>query len=801
MKIIFMSYIPANSRIFNLTAFLLFFIIENLFSGSRFVGIVTDKNNVPIQDVNIEMYPTSLGTTTDENGYFYFSRIDNGKYILNFHHISYEPQKLEVVSGVEDKVKIKIQLENSSIELNPITISKISSFGEKKIIEYKQISNSNSSNLVELLQDHSSISIDKTDGINTKISIRGSESKQVSVMLDGIIINSTMDGSFDINTIPVEIVDHIEIYKGGDLTLSSQGMGGIINVITKKQIKNKELSINYSNSGYFSDRDEISLHRFNNNQISTTLSWPFKIGNLIFSYANRRDENNWSYINVAKADEYRYINNPNIPRVQINAYNNSNNIYSMFNGNYKKIKYGIALSYNSIKYGMPGWYDQLYESAYLERDDLSFKIFYDHKINNDINLKINTYQDNGSKHIFINEIDSFYFVDNKDKYSNKGIKISTSYNSELFNLFSGLDLFAGVDLFSRLDLFAGVEYKEEEVESEMIVGYKQFRENSSAFSKVELVQNIFSDNYKFHIQGGIREEYFSNTNEFETLYSYGTFIEILHGSISIIPKFGYQKNYRLPTFSSMFWADNLYSSGNPDLKPEFSSMYDGALAFSFTNDKLSTSLSFSYYNKELDDLIVWVKKSTGKYMPENLRGGEISGTESDISFSYNDLLKDLIVWVKKSTGKYMPENLRGGEISGTESDIRNSYNDFLKLSFSLNTLSSKQFTDNIATHDKEIIYKPNKIFSAKVEYTYKDFKVGYISKYNGHMFLNETNSIDIDPFWLHNIQIAYTKVISEHMSAKFYLSSDNLLDEQYQVIYGYPMPGRKIETGIKFKIK
>ncbi|MDA3884294.1 MAG: TonB-dependent receptor plug domain-containing protein [Candidatus Delongbacteria bacterium] len=744
LKLFFMPYIPASSRNFNLTALILFFIFENLFSGSRFVGIVTDKNSIPIQNVNIELFPASKGTSTDENGYFSFSRIDNGKYILNFQHISFKSHQLDIISGIEDKVKLKIQLENSSIELNPIIVSRISSFVEKNVIESKEIENSNSSNLEELLKVNSTISIDKTDGINTKISIRGSESKQVSVMLDGIIINSTMDGSFDINTIPVEIIDHIEIYKGGDLTLSSQGMGGIINVVTKKEIKNKEFSIKYSNLGYFSDRDELSLQRFNNNQVSTAISWPFKIGNLIFSYSNNRDENNWTYINAAKADEYRYINNLNIPRDQTNAYNYSDNIYSMFSGNYKKIKYGMALSYNSIKYGMPGWYDQLYESAYLERNDLSSKIFYDHKLNENLGLKINAYQDLGSKHIFINEIDSFYFVDNKDKYNNKGIKISTSYNSEPINL------------------FAGFEYKKEEVESEMIAGFRQFRENSSAFSKFELVQNVFSDNYKFHIQGGVREEYFSNDEEFETLYSYGTYIEILEGSFSIIPKFGYQRNYRLPTFSSMFWADNLYSSGNPDLKPEFSSMYDGSLSLSYNNDIISTSISFSYYNKELKDLIVWVKKSTGKYMPENLRGGEISGTESDISILYHD---------------------------------------FLKLSFSMNTLSSKQFTDNIATNDKEIIYKPNRTFFAKIEYTYNDFIVGYNSKYNGHMFLNETNSIDIDPFWLHSIEIAYTKHINEHTSAKFYLISDNILDEQYQVIYGYPMPGRKIETGIKFKIK
>ncbi|MCK5760681.1 MAG: TonB-dependent receptor, partial [Candidatus Delongbacteria bacterium] len=618
LKIIFTSYIPAKSRIFNLTAFLLLFISENLFSGSRFVGIVSDKNNVPIQDVNIELYPTSLGTTTDENGYFFFNRIDNGKYIIKFSHVSYKSHQIEIFSGIEDRVKLKIQLESNYLELDPIIVSKVSSSAEKRIIERKEIELSSSSNLEELLKDLSTISINKTDGINTKISIRGSDSKQVCIMMDGMIINSTMDGSFDINTIPIDIIDQVEIYKGGDISLSSQGMGGIINIITKKNIKNKEFSLKYSNLGYLSNRDGLSKDKFNNHQVSATVTWPFSIGNLIFSYSHKENENNWSYINAAKTDEWRYINNPNIPRDQTNAYNYGDNFYTMFNSNLKKVKYGLTLNYNVVKYGMPGWYDQLFENAYLNNRDLKFRVFSKYEFNKRTDIKIEAFQDFGWKYVHIDEISSMYFVDNEDRFNNKGVKVSTSTSSGSFNLFSGL------------------EYKKEQVESNMITGFEQFRENTSAFTKLELIRNIFNDNYKAHLQGSIREEYFSTTKEFETLYSYSTFIEISKGMISIIPKFRYNRNYRLPTFSSMFWADNLYSSGNPDLKPEFSNMYESSLSLSFTGNMISTSISFSYYTKELEDLIVWVQKSTEKYIPENLCGGEISGTESELCISFNN---------------------------------------------------------------------------------------------------------------------------------------------------------------------
>ncbi|MBN2790308.1 MAG: TonB-dependent receptor [Candidatus Delongbacteria bacterium] len=744
MKIIFIQYIPAYRRIFNLTAIFLFFISTDLFSGSRFTGNVTDKNNIPLQDVNIELFPTSLGTTTDENGYFSFARVDNGKYILKFSHVSFKPFELEALSGTADKLKLKIQLQNNNIELVPISVTNISLFSEKKIIPREEIERSNSSSLVDLIDDLSPISIEEVDGINTKVSIRGSDSKQVCIMVDGTIINSKMDGSFNINSIPVEIIDHIEIFKGGDISLTSQGMGGIINIVTKKEIKGKEFSLKYSSLVYFSDRDNLTFDRFNNNQISAMVSWPLKTGNLVLSYNNKRNENNWSYINAAKADEYRYINNPNLPRIQGNAFDHSDNFYTMYSANFKKINYGLVFNYSLVKYGMPGWYDLPYESAFMEKDDASYKIFYDQKLSSSAGVKIDISQEMGSKHVYINEIDSFYFADNTDLYDNRKIKLSTSFNN------------------GSIISFSGIEYKREEVESEMIVGFDRFRENYSAFSKLEWTNNIFNESYKFHLLGGIRQEYFSSTKEFETLYSYGTFTEFLKGRLSLIPKFNYSRNYRLPTFSSMFWADNLYTSGNPDLKPEFSNMYDTSLSLSYINPTFTTSIYFTYYYKELEDLIVWIKKSNGRYIPENQLGGEISGIESGVDLSFKNLFK---------------------------------------INLSLNTLSSKQFTDNVVTNEKKIIYKPDIMFTSKMDYSYGDINFSLSSKYNGHMFLNETNSIDIDPFWLHGMEIAYQCSINEHFPVNYYLKIDNMFDEQYQIIYGYPMPGRKIETGIKLKLK
>ena len=72
-------------------------------------------------------------------------------------------------------------------------------------------------------------------GAAQSVSLRGSTSNQVLVLLDGIRMNSSRDGSVDLSTIPMELIDHIEIVRGEQSALwGSSAIGGVINIITKK---------------------------------------------------------------------------------------------------------------------------------------------------------------------------------------------------------------------------------------------------------------------------------------------------------------------------------------------------------------------------------------------------------------------------------------------------------------------------------------------------------------------------------------------------------------------------------------
>ncbi|MCX5830850.1 MAG: TonB-dependent receptor [Deltaproteobacteria bacterium] len=70
-------------------------------------------------------------------------------------------------------------------------------------------------------------------GANSLISIQGSEQRHVLVLVDGIPWNFLSEGSAETNSIPVGIIERIEIIKGPASSAWGSSLGGVINILTK----------------------------------------------------------------------------------------------------------------------------------------------------------------------------------------------------------------------------------------------------------------------------------------------------------------------------------------------------------------------------------------------------------------------------------------------------------------------------------------------------------------------------------------------------------------------------------------
>ena len=69
-------------------------------------------------------------------------------------------------------------------------------------------------------------------GLRT-LSLRGTASEGTTLLIDGVRYRSSAEGGFDLGNIPADVVEGVEIIRGGDAAvLGGNSLGGGINVIT-----------------------------------------------------------------------------------------------------------------------------------------------------------------------------------------------------------------------------------------------------------------------------------------------------------------------------------------------------------------------------------------------------------------------------------------------------------------------------------------------------------------------------------------------------------------------------------------
>jgi vitamin B12 transporter len=101
------------------------------------------------------------------------------------------------------------------------------------------------------------------------------------------------------------------------------------------------------------------------------------------------------------------------------------------------------------------------------------------------------------------------------------------------------------------------------------------------------------------------------------------------------------RSYRVPNFNELFYPDKGYIRGNPDLDPEDSINFDaglelGPFGFGLLRDLRLTS---SVFLQEIDESIVWMKVSPFTVMPVNTGEARVRGVEVALAFGLTDYLR------------------------------------------------------------------------------------------------------------------------------------------------------------------
>ncbi|MDR2964537.1 MAG: TonB-dependent receptor [Treponema sp.] len=107
------------------------------------------------------------------------------------------------------------------------------------VVDREEIERRGAADIADLLQETLGLNIVRYGGYGNQagINLRGFDSKRMAILVDGVQVNSSMDGRFNLEQIDLNSIERIEvIYGGSDSKYNVSGsFGGVINIVTVKK--------------------------------------------------------------------------------------------------------------------------------------------------------------------------------------------------------------------------------------------------------------------------------------------------------------------------------------------------------------------------------------------------------------------------------------------------------------------------------------------------------------------------------------------------------------------------------------
>ncbi|MEW5923193.1 MAG: TonB-dependent receptor, partial [Candidatus Zixiibacteriota bacterium] len=346
-------------------------------------GLIIDaEDGTPLIGAVVDIQGTGYTAASDEYGFYGFDNLPTGEYTMKIMAPGYEnayQAGVKIVDGISRQVNIR--LFRKVYYLGKITVQ--GSRGRLtadnvEILQKDEIIRSRARDIPELLETVPGVYIQETGSGSgrSQVKIRGSAPEHVLVLVDGHRINSSGNGVADLSSIPIEMVERLEIHKGGaSAEFGPDALGGVLNIITQKTKLGDKLSIE-GERGWGSWKNELYHFDISDLMISSKFS-----GN--FAYSLRQSVGDFDFNYQVEPDPVIYSG------TRINNHNESANYFG--SGIYQideKLKFTYSGQYYKSESGLPGGAKAQNEAAYSEDNRRMFNSSLSYELSPDRDFKL-----------------------------------------------------------------------------------------------------------------------------------------------------------------------------------------------------------------------------------------------------------------------------------------------------------------------------------------------------------------------------------------------------------------------------
>jgi outer membrane cobalamin receptor len=222
----------------------------------------------------------------------------------------------------------------------------------------------------------------------------------------------------------------------------------------------------------------------------------------------------------------------------------------------------------------------------------------------------------------------------------------------------------------------------------------------------------------------------------------------------------YAESFHLPSIDALFWSNDVFAIGNPDLQAERARSRDVQLSVA-SKGRVIVTVKVRRFVNDVDGMIFWRQRFDGKYTPINLARARIDGTETGLTISTSN--QNLSAQYHRTTQR--PVNLSRSE---------NYYGQIIP-------------------------FQPDHIERVSLTLRFWRCKFEYAYSFTGARFIREANTKSLSAYHLHDLSLeCQANLLGTH--EVFALAVYNAGATRYEILERVPMPERSVTASLTIQL-
>lgn len=278
-------------------------------------GQVLSAEGDQLSHVAVLIKGTKIGMATNEDGYFSI-QLPEGRdtYTLIFSYIGYNAKQVDLTATQIKSGQVHLQVvlnkaDNHQMEDVQVLGRSASDLANRQsynvtAIDAKKLHNS-TLDIAQALDRVSGVRVRESGGVGSdfNFSLNGFSGGRIKFFIDGIPMDD-LGSSFQINNIPINLAERVEIYKGVvPIWLGSDALGGAVNIITGNQ-KANYIDASYSYGSFNTHKTNLAA------AVTSKKGFTFQLN----AYQNYSDNDYKVTLDVADINTGAYTPNATVRR-------------------------------------------------------------------------------------------------------------------------------------------------------------------------------------------------------------------------------------------------------------------------------------------------------------------------------------------------------------------------------------------------------------------------------------------------------------------------------------------------------